>query len=95
MTCWTIRNDAGGFIGHVYGDRIEVPQDENGCAYVWRGDSISAGIGSRSIGVHVWERLDDGTEREVVPVPVVAPEMGDFFPVPKLALVGRPLGRVE
>lgn len=81
-TKWTIRDNAGHFMAHIYG-KLENAGSDTACRFVWRDNMIVAGIGSRYIGVHVF----DETDLEVFPVcsgqrPV---EMTDFFPVVEVA----------
>lgn len=85
MKKFTLKRDDH-FVAHVWADRVEVPADEYGCFYLYRGDDLVAGIGNSGIQVHLFEEgvpvlplfdkvkpfMDDFTQADMVQIEVAA-----------------------
>lgn len=63
MKRYRITNEKGVFVANIYAERVVVPADEHGPFVLYSGPEFIAGLGSRYIGVRVFE-----DEVEVLPL---------------------------
>lgn len=65
----------GHFVCNIHGDRIELGVTERHCSYVFLGREMIGGIGSRDIGIRIFEN-----DCELLPSNARPVTMADFFP---------------